>query len=189
MILLLPALAAKVRYRVRWGMQNLTLDRKIDLYLIGRGKHLTNLSGTLDDDGCQLVKERFGFVAVGDVTLLAVIKQISKDCWELKGRLVAQVTQICVATGQPVKEKLDITLEERYVLQNEQIGHIAEIDVNAANVEVLETNILQVGELIAQTIGIEADSFPKQKNTPEVHVFGSDNKDEHPFAKLSTLKK
>ena len=88
-----------------------------------------------------------------------------------------------------MKEKLDIRLEERYVLQNEQEGHIAEIDVDAANVEVLETNILQVGELIAQTIGVGADSFPKQKNTPEVHVFGSDNKDEHPFAKLSSLKK
>ena len=88
-----------------------------------------------------------------------------------------------------MKEKLDITLEERYVLQNEQEGHIAEIDVDAANVEVLETNILQVGELIAQTIGVEAESFPKQKNTPEVHVFGGDNNDEHPFAKLSRLKK
>jgi len=170
-------------------MQNLTLDKKIDLYLIDRDKPLTTLSGKLDDDGCRFVQERFNFVDISGVTISADIKKISKDCWELTGRLVAQVTQACVATGQPVKEKLDITLEERYVLQNEQDGHIAEIDLNAANVEFLETNILQVGELIAQTIGVEADSFPKQKNTPEVHVFGSDNKDEHPFAKLSSLKK
>ena len=170
-------------------MQNLTLDKNIDLYLIDRGSPLTTLSGTLDDDGCRFIQERFNFFDVSGVTISANIKKISKDCWELTGTLIAQVTQACVATGQPVKEKLDIRLEERYVLQNEQEGHIAEIDVDAANVEVLETNILQVGELIAQTIGVGADSFPKQKNTPEVHVFGSDNKDEHPFAKLSSLKK
>ena len=170
-------------------MQVFTLDKKIDLNLINRGNPLLTLSGTLDDDSCRFVKERFNFVDVSSVVISAHIKKISKDCWELTGRLVAQVTQPCVATGQPLKEKLDITLEERYVLHNEIHRCVAEIDVDAANVEVLETNILQVGELIAQTIGIEADSFPKQKNTPEVHVFGSDNKDEHPFAKLSTLKK
>ena len=170
-------------------MQNLTLDKKIDLYLIDRGKPLTTLSGTLDDDGCLYVRERFSFVDVSGVTISANIKKISKDCWELTGRLVAHVTQACVATGHPVKEKLDITLEERYVLQNDRDGHIAEIDVNAANVEVIETNILRVGELIAQTIGVEADSFPKQKNTPKIHVFGSENNVEHPFAKLSSLKK
>ncbi len=170
-------------------MQNFTLDKKIDLYLIDRGEPITTLSGTLDDDGCRFVQERFSFVDVSSVALSANIKKISKDCWELTGRLLAQVTQACVSTGLPVKEKLDITLEERYVLHNERDGPVAEIDCDAANVEVLETNILQVGELIAQTIGVEADSFPKQINTPGVHVFGSENIDEHPFAKLSSLKK
>ena len=170
-------------------MQRLTLDKKIDLYLINRGDPSLTLSGTLDDDGCRFVKERFNFVDVSNVVMSAHIKKISKDCWELTGRLIAQVTQACIATGQPVKEKLDITLEERYVLHNEIHRCVAEIDVDAANVEVLGTNILQVGELIAQIIGIEADSFPKQKNTPKIHFFGSDNNVEHPFAKLSSLKK
>ena len=170
-------------------MQNLTLDKKIDLYLIELGKPLLTLSGMLDDDGCRFVQERFNFVNVSGVVISADIKKISTDCWELTGRLVARVTQACVATGKPVKEKLDITLEERYVLHNETYRYAAEVDVDAANVEILETNILQVGELIAQTIGVEAASFPKQKNTPEVHVFGSENSDEHPFAKLSSFKK
>ena len=170
-------------------MENLTLNKSINLYFIDRGNPLTNLSGKLDDEGCRFVQERFNFLEVSGVTLSVDIKKISRDCWQLNGRLVAQVTQACVTTGQPVKEKLDIKLEERYVLQSEQDRHIAEIDIYAANVEVLETNILQVGELIAQIIGVEADSFPKQKDRPEVYVFGRENRNEHPFAKLSSLKK
>ena len=99
-------------------MQIFTLDKKIDLYLINRGNPLLTLSGTLDDDSCRFVQERFNFINVSGVAISAHIKKISKDCWEVTGRLVAQVTQACVATGQPVKEKLDITLEERYVLHN-----------------------------------------------------------------------
>ncbi|MCH1428189.1 MAG: hypothetical protein L7V88_03980, partial [Alphaproteobacteria bacterium] len=62
-------------------MQNLTIDKNIDLYLIDRGKPLTTLSGTLDDDGCRFIQERFNFFDVSGVTISANIKKISKDCW------------------------------------------------------------------------------------------------------------
>ena len=176
-------------HQKKYNMQNLTLDKKIDLLGIDSKDPSMTLSGLLDADGCLYVQERFGFINVDGVIIKANIKNISNGCWELLGNLTAQVTQICVVTGQPVKEKLDIILEERYVLQNNGDEYITEIDANAANVEVLETNILEVCELIAQIIGVEADSFPKQKNTPENHFFGNEDSDEHPFAKLASLKK
>ena len=170
-------------------MQNLTLDKKIDLLVVESGEPSLTLFGELDDAGCRYVQERFNFINVSGVIINADIKKISKDCWELSGNLFAEVTQVCVVTGQPVQEKLDIILEERYVLPKNRDEYNTEIDVNSVNVEVLETNILEVGELIAQIIGVEADSFPKQKNTPGSQIFGNEDRNEHPFAKLASLKK
>ena len=88
-----------------------------------------------------------------------------------------------------MKEKLEINLEERYVLQTDCASMIAEIDIGAPNVEVLETNILDINEFIAQIIGVEAESFPKLYSTSETHFFESNDKKENPFAKLASLKK
>jgi hypothetical protein len=88
-----------------------------------------------------------------------------------------------------VKEKLEINLEERYVLQTDCASMIAEIDIGLPNVEVLETNILDINEFIAQIIGVEAESFPKLYSTHETHFFESNDKKVNPFAKLASLKK
>ena len=80
-------------------------------------------------------------------------------------------------------------LEERYVLQTDYASTIAEIDIGAPNVEVLETNILDIKELIAQIIGVEAESFPKLHSASESHFFESKDKKENPFAKLASYKK
>ena len=143
----------------------------------------------LDIDSCSYLQKRFDFIEVSNVILSANIKKISKDCWELKGNLVAQITQKCVVTCKPVKEKLEINLEERYVLQTDCASMIAEIDIGAPNVEVLEKNILDINEFIAQIIGVEAESFPKLHSTSETHFFESNDKKENPFAKLASLKK
>ena len=61
---------------------------------------------------------------------------------------------------------------------------IAEIDIGLPNVEVLETNILDINEFIAQIIGVEAESFPKLHSTSETHFFESNEKKENPLPSL-----
>ena len=170
-------------------MQILKFDKNIDLLSIDNGKPRFKLIGILDTDACLQLKNRFNFLNITEVFLSVVIKKSFDDSWELKGNLQAQITQSCVVTGKPVKEILDIELEERYVLQNESVSLIKEINVSAPNTEVLETGMLEIGELIAQIIGVEAESFPKIKNTPETHFFGSQDTKVNPFAKLAVFKK
>ena len=170
-------------------MQSLSLCKNIDLLTVDRDMPPFFLELELDIDSCSYLQKRFDFIEVSNVILSANIKKISKDCWELKGNLVAQITQKCVVTCKPVKEKLEINLEERYVLQNNYASVIAEIDIGAPNVEVLETNILDIKEFIAQIIGVEAESFPKLHSTSELHFFESNDKKDNPFAKLASLKK
>ena len=170
-------------------MQSINFCRNVDLLSINRDMPPFSLEYLLDIDSCLYLQKRFDFIEVSNVNLSANIKKISEDCWELKGNLVAQITQKCVVTCKPVKEKLEINLEERYVLQTDCASMIAEIDIGEPNVEVLETNILDINEFIAQVIGVEAESFPKLHSTSETHFFESNDKKENPFAKLASLKK
>ena len=170
-------------------MQSLNFFKKIDLLSINRDMPPISLEYMLDIDSCSYLQKRFDLIEVSNVILSANIKKISKNCWELEGDLVAQITQKCVVTCKPVKEKLEINLEERYVLQTDCESMIAEIDIGAPNVEVLETNILDINEFIAQIIGVESESFPKLHSASETHIFESNDKKENPFAKLAFLKK
>ena len=169
-------------------MKQLKFDKDIDLLSIDDGLPNYNLKGMLDERGCYCLENRFEFLKVSKVVMSASIKKTSKYSWELKGNLKAQITQSCVVTGKPVKETLDVRLEERYVLQNEGVSHIAEINVCAPNVEVLVTSKLSIGEVIAQIIGVEAEAFPKIEKTPEIHFFGGKDIPDNPFAKLAVLK-
>ena len=170
-------------------MQSLNFFKKIDLLSINRDMPPISLEYMLDIDSCSYLQKRFDFIEVSNVILSANIKKISINCWELEGDLVAQITQKCVVTCKPVKEKLEIKLKERYVLQAECASMIAEIDIGEPNIEVLETNLLDINEFIAQIIGVEAESFPKLYSISETHFFESEDKKENPFAKLASLKK
>ena len=170
-------------------MQSINFCRNINLLSINRDMPPFSLEYLLDIDSCLYLQKRFDFIEVSNVNLSANIKKISEDCWELKGKLVAQITQKCVVTCKPVKEKLEINLEERYVLQTDCTSMIAEIDICAPNVEVLETNILDINEFIAQIIGVEAESFPKLHSASDTYFFESKHIKENPFAKLASLKK
>ena len=170
-------------------MQILKFDKKIDLLSIDNGKPRFKLIGKLDADACLQLKNRFNFLNISEVILSVIIKKIFSDSWELTGNLQARITQSCVVTCKPVKEILDIELEERYVLQNKSVALINEINVSASNIEVLETSMLEIGELIAQIIGVESESFPKIKNTPETLFFGNEDTKVNPFAKLAVIKK
>lgn len=170
-------------------MQSLNFNKNIDLLSIDRDMPPLSLKFVLDIDCCSYLQKRFDFIEVSDVILSANINKISKNCWELKGNLAAKITQKCVVTCKPVKEKLEINLEERYVLQTDCTSMIAEIDICAPNVEVLETNILDINEFIAQIIGVEAESFPKLHSASDTYFFESKHIKENPFAKLASLKK
>ncbi len=170
-------------------MQILKFDKNIDLLSINNGNPRFKLIGMLDGDACLQLKNRFNFLNISEVILSVIIIKFFEDSWELTGNLQAQITQSCVVTGKPVKEILDIELEERYVLQNKSVSVINEINVGAPHIEVLETSMLEIGELIAQIIGVEAESFPKIKNAPEAQCFGSQDKKVNPFDKLAVFKK
>ena len=63
----------------------------------------------------DMLLTRFDYIAVNDLVAELEIRKVARDCWDVHGRLTANVVQCCVVTGKPLPESVDFKLEERYV--------------------------------------------------------------------------
>ena len=134
----------------------------------------------------NLLCERFTFIKLEDVSGTLTLAQIAEGCWVLKGEINAKVTQACVVSGQPVDSQIVVELEERFV---HTLSDQFEIDAMEVDVDLLVNGEIPVGECFCQWIGVCAPAWPRAENAPglgEPEPVPSEN---HPFARLSELKK
>ena len=128
---------------------------------------------------------RFDFVSIKDLRAKVTIRKVAHDCWDVAGNLSAQVVQRCVITDDPVPELVDFIIEERYVRKAEGFDGV-EVDLNGA--EPLVGGEIDIGEMVAQTLGIAVTPWPKSHVSAE-NLIEEAISDEHPFAGLAALKK
>ncbi|MGB1546334.1 MAG: hypothetical protein ACPHDJ_07245, partial [Candidatus Puniceispirillaceae bacterium] len=132
------------------------------------------------------LSERFAFIKLEDVTGKLALAQIADRCWELKGKINVAITQACVVSGQPVESTFMIELEERFV---DSFSDQTEIDAMEVDVDLLVNGEIPVGECLCQWIGVCAPAWPRAENFPILGDPELDNTENHPFARLSELKK
>ncbi len=138
---------------------------------------------------CRALARRFRLVAldalVADAELVAVDKGI-----EARGTVSAGLTQSCAATARP----LPVTLEEPFHIRFEAPDAGAaeeELELSAEDCDVMEHDGLAVdlGEAVAQTLGLAIDPFLRAPDADEVlkaaGILGEE--DASPFAKLKGL--
>jgi uncharacterized metal-binding protein YceD (DUF177 family) len=81
------------------------------------------------------------------------------------GRLVAEVVQSCVVSGEPVpahvEEALDLTFEPIV-----ETGDEVELDPQALDVMPVEGDAIDLGEALAQALAVALDPYPRA--SPEV---------------------
>ena len=82
-------------------------------------------------------------------------------------------------------ELVDFTIEERYVRKAENDDGI-EVDLNEA--EPLVGGAIDIGEMVAQTMGVAVTPWPKSSTSAD-SLTQEDVSDEHPFAGLAALRK
>ena len=157
----------------------------IDVQFVTSARAL-KLDGRFDKALCEEIAKRFGFEEVKSCHFALTIKVISKDCWQVKGHMTADIVQACIATGAPVKEHIDAEIEERFVPTFEEHD---EIDVTDSSVEVLQDGKIPLGEVLMQTLGLAANPYPRVENAPDNFEFGPKIEKENPFSKLIHLKK
>ena len=136
------------------------------------------------DNECQQLVDRFGFVSVESVAADFHITKTARDCWDVRGRLLAKLVQSCVITGAPVSEAVDFLIEERYVRTTDNLD---EVEVSLDGAEPLYDGQIDIGEMIAQSLAVAVTAWPKASDAPDSFSTGVETSD-HPFAELAALK-
>ena len=130
--------------------------------------------------------ERFGYLDVKVLTGKLDVRRISSACWQIKGQFTAEIIQSCVVSGEPVEEHFQFDLIERYL---ETLENGEEIDPMGVDVELLDNGMIPVGEAVAQALAVHATAWPRSANAPILAPPPELKEQNHPFAKLSELKK
>ena len=164
-------------------MQKMSLSTVIDVdSLPFSGPQICKID--CDDSECAELAARFGFAAVARLSARLKVKRAGPGHWNVTGKLQAEVTQLCGVTGEPVPESVDFTIEERYCRASEE-G--TDIDVSLDGFEPLVDGAIDLGEVVAQTLAISVNPWPRSVDAPHSFAVGESEK-EHPFAGLAALK-
>lgn len=108
-----------------------------------------------------------------------------------RGRVRAELAQPCVATGQPVPEKIDTDFLLRFVAEAaEGEGEEVEIDSEDCDLIPYDGQIIDIGEAVAETVVLAMTPYPR---SPEADAFLRDagvlsEEQASPFAALLSLK-
>ena len=162
-----------------------SLDLKLTASLITKDSP-SRMVITGSEAVCTELAERFGYLELKALTGKLDVRCISSACWQIKGQFTAEITQSCVVSGKPVDERFSFNLMERYLETSE---NIEEIDPMGVDVEVLDNGMIPVGEAVAQALAVHATAWPRHADAPILTPPPELKEQNHPFAKLSELKK
>lgn len=162
----------------------LTLSSHVTVDRFASGKLRKFVIIPTDEEIAGLL-ERFDFVSVEQMSAKVSIRKVARDCWDVTGTLSAQVVQRCVISGDPVPEVVDFAIEERYVRKAESED---DIEVALDGAEPLVGDAIDIGEVVAQSLGLAVTPWPKSPSSDNSLVL-EDTQVEHPFAGLAALKK
>lgn len=164
-------------------MQEFSLDTVIDvLTLPPSGPLICRV--VVDDSGCRQLAERFGFLGLAEVAASLKIMKVGPGIWDVTGSLQAHAVQACVVTGAEVAEAVDFAIEERYVRVSEKAD---EVVVTLDDAEPLVNGGIDLGEMVAQSLALAVDPWPRTKEAPDSFQAG-EVETTHPFAELAALK-
>ena len=136
------------------------------------------------DDEVNMLLSRFDYIAVNDLVATLEIRKVARDCWDIRGRLTADVVQSCVVTSKPLPESVDFTLEERYV---RLVDDIRSVEVDLDGVEPLKNGFIDLGEMVIQSLALAVTAWPRATDAAE-YTEPEPVKSDHPFAGLASIK-
>jgi uncharacterized metal-binding protein YceD (DUF177 family) len=144
------------------------------------------------DVECRRLKERFDLVDLRALKASGAIRRAGDEL-VFKGRLEAEVVQACVATLKPVPAVVNAPFERRFRRHDKaaSTSRRREVDLldGEADVEILETDHIDVGDVIAEEFYLALDPYPRAGDADLVLAEGEgarrdDDASDHPFAKL-----
>lgn len=148
------------------------------------------------DAECVALAERFGWLGLADVAAELRIERDGADLFVLTGRLKAQVTRKCVVTLEPVTERVEEAVHQRFerVAAWDVLPREREVDMamEPDDVEPLVGPVLDVGEVVAESLALALDPYPRSVEADavarEAGVVSEGDVGSAAFAELGRLK-
>jgi uncharacterized metal-binding protein YceD (DUF177 family) len=143
------------------------LSRTVRVDTIGAVPH--RLSIEASEEERQKLARRFGIVAIG--SLAAVVELIRDDTGiRATGSLAAEVTQSCVATGEPIDENVSEPFEILFLPRPAGGAPDEEIELSEADCDVVfyDGAAIDVGEAVAESLSLSLDPWPRLPNADEL---------------------
>lgn len=140
----------------------------------------------------QGLARRFGFASLDR---LEADYSLSRDGSTVNaaGEIVAELSQPCIATGEPVPEEVREAFTIRFVPEDEEPDQPAEeIEIHAEECDILSYNgnRIDIGEAIAETLALAVSPYPRSANADawlrDAGVLTEEQAG--PFAALAALK-
>ena len=106
--------------------------------------------------------ERFGLVGIESLSAEASLSRRGEDV-VADGSLTAEVTQSCVATGEPVPARLEEPFSIVFRTHPEGLGPDEEIELSEGEMDVVfyDGSTIDFGEAVAETLSLSLDPYPR----------------------------
>lgn len=137
---------------------------------------------------------RFGIPAIGLLRAELLLQPAPGGAFEAAGRLVAEVTQSCIVTLEPVGQRLDLPLALRFIPEGTEPSE----DPEAPDEIDIEDETIDLGEAVAEQLSLALDPYPRapgavlpdELTAPEApEPEAAEPARPNPFAALTRLKR
>jgi len=136
---------------------------------------------------------RFGLIALDALAAQAEVTR-NGDIIMATGRMDAQATQACVATGAPLPVTLNEPFTLKFVPALDEGDPLPEIELDADDCDTIDYSggAIDLGEAVAETLLLSLDPFPRSPDADAIlraaGVVQEDEAEVGPFAALKALK-
>jgi uncharacterized metal-binding protein YceD (DUF177 family) len=136
--------------------------------------------------------ERFDLIEIPALKAEIMLIQGPQQTIAATGLIEAEVIQRCVVTLEPISSRLAIDVDVTFAPQE------ANLNIDKAfkemglddDFEFFSGGKIDIGELVAQQLGVSIDPYPRKANAALVVAeFGGKDEKRRPFAKLSAALK
>ncbi len=151
---------------------------------------------------CRLLKERFDLVDLGSLSASCRIEQVDADL-VVSGMIEAELVQSCVVTLRPIASTLRVPLQRHFRRRSVHdklasvhdklatAGEDGVISTDAIDVEILDGDEIDLGEVIAEELCLALPPYPRADDADQVLIelqetsrSAASGPPANPFAKL-----
>ena len=133
------------------------------------------------EDVRKLLCERLDLATISSLSADVTLHREKGNVIHVNGLMKANVTQNCVVTMDPVQTQIEQTFEGWYADQDrivmlakarhERLGRLTDSEIpileEKEDPEPLVNGMIDIGELVVQSLSLELDSFPRRRGLEE----------------------